>query len=91
MGLRIAMSDEIKERRFVAYYIANGGHGTKAAVQAGYSARSARTIAWRLKQKPHVIREIKLDREAQFESWYREWKASWSTPDELVVKMLNRR
>lgn len=33
----------IKERRFVAYYLANGGHGTRAAIQAGYSPRSART------------------------------------------------
>ena len=83
------MSDDIKERRFVAYYMTHG-HGTRAAIQAGYSPRSARTIAWRLKQKPHVAEEIRLDREAQFESWYRQWLGNKGKPHELVLRMLNR-
>ena len=81
---------EIKERRFVAYYMANGFHGTKAAIQAGYAPRSARTIAWRLKQKPHVADEIRRDRHAALESWWREFTRR-PDPYEVVLQMLNRR
>ena len=84
------INKEIKERRIVAYYMTHF-NGTEAAIQAGYSPRSARTIAWRLKQKPHVAREIKLDREAHFESWLREQKAKLPDSHELVMGMLNRR
>jgi len=59
---------EIKERRFVAYYMVNSGNATRAAILAGYSERSASTIGWRLKNKPSVMREIELDLKAGIEA-----------------------
>lgn len=81
---------EIKERRFVAYYLTNGYHGTNAAIQAGYSPRSARTIAWRLKRKPHIAEAIRQDKIAMLEKWYQE-RIGNTDPYELVKRMLNRR
>ena len=54
-------SDEqlsVKEELFVAAYIANGGHGTKAAIEAGYSANAADTRASQLLARPRVAKAI---------------------------------
>lgn len=51
---------EIKERRFIAYYLVSF-NATKAAIQAGYSVRSARTIGYRLRRKQQVNAEIEMD------------------------------
>ena len=50
------MSDDLtlKEQAFVEVYIANKGNGTQAAIAAGYSARSAYTLASRLLKKVEV-------------------------------------
>ena len=48
----------VKEELFVAAYIANGGHGTKAAIEAGYSTNSAETRASQLLARPRVAKAI---------------------------------
>lgn len=45
-----------KEAAFVAAYLTNGGHGSKAAEVAGYA--SPHTESWRLFQRPHIRDEI---------------------------------
>ena len=48
----------VKEELFVAAYIANGGHGTKAAIEAGYSPNAADTRASQLLARPRVANAI---------------------------------
>lgn len=51
------------QRAFVAAFVASGGkNATDAAREAGYSAESARTEAWRLLRKPHVQAAIRAER-----------------------------
>ncbi len=38
----------IRQQKFIANYVANGGNGAKAAREAGYSKHSAKQIAYRL-------------------------------------------
>lgn len=47
-----------KQRKFVLRYLANGFHGTEAAVNAGYSQRSASAQATVLLKNPKVQAEI---------------------------------
>jgi phage terminase small subunit len=54
----------IREERFVDEYLATGC-GTQAAKKAGYSGKSAKMLAWRLKKRPRVQRAIQVGREAQ--------------------------
>ena len=54
----------IREERFVEEYLATGC-GTQAAKKAGYSDKSAKMLAWRLKRRPRVQRAIQVGREAQ--------------------------
>lgn len=43
-----------KQRAFVREYKANGGNGTKAAIKAGYSEKTARKIASENVTKPDI-------------------------------------
>ncbi len=52
---------------FVEAYIANGGNGAKAAIAAGYSARSARFTARDLIEDPHVSLQIQLRQKEMLE------------------------
>ena len=54
----------IREERFVEQYLATGC-GSLAAKKAGYSDKSAKMLAWRLKRRPRVQRAIQVGREAQ--------------------------
>lgn len=45
---------EPRRRKFIAALIANGGDKTKAAIEAGYSPRSAATMGSRLAKHPEV-------------------------------------
>ncbi len=54
----------LREERFVEEYLATGC-GTQAAKKAGYSDKSAKMLAWRLKRRPRVQRAIQVGREAQ--------------------------
>lgn len=44
--------------RFVDAYVANGGRIEKAAIEAGYSETSARTLGSRLAKDPRILQEI---------------------------------
>ena len=79
---------EIKERRFVAYYLTNGGNGTGTAISAGYSPKSARTIAWRLKRKPHVAEAINQAHEDAIDKLFRHRERE--DPYDIVLRMLNK-
>ena len=48
----------VKEELFVAAYIANGGRGTKAAIESGYSPNAADTRASQLLARPRVAKAI---------------------------------
>ena len=54
----------VREERFVEEYLATGC-GSQAAKKAGYSEKSAKMLAWRLKKRPRVQKAIQLGREAQ--------------------------
>lgn len=43
-----------KQTLFIAYYVANGGNATKAALDAGYSPDTAHTTGWENLQKPEI-------------------------------------
>lgn len=45
---------------FCRYYISNGGHGTKAAIEAGYAPGAAAAYASRLLKQPAVIAQLAL-------------------------------
>lgn len=47
-----------KEERLIAEYVIDG-NGTRAAIAAGYSARSARNTAQEVLARPHVKAEVK--------------------------------
>lgn len=59
-----AVDDGLTERRrlFVAEYLANNGHATKAAIAAGYSERSAPVQAARIIREPAVAAAIEAGR-----------------------------
>jgi phage terminase small subunit len=50
------MSNELTEKQaaFVTNFVANGGNGSAAAVDAGYAEASARQSAYNLVRLPHV-------------------------------------
>lgn len=48
-----------KYEHFAKEYHLNGNHGTNAAIEAGYSKKSARNQAKRLLKYPHVKKELK--------------------------------
>ena len=52
-------TDTDMQRRFAAEYATNGGNGTKAAKDAGYSERSAHEIARKLLLNPTVLDHIR--------------------------------
>lgn len=47
-----------KQDRFVDAYVANGGRIEKAAIEAGYSEASARTIGSRLVKDSRILQEV---------------------------------
>lgn len=47
-----------RQDRFVDEYVANGGRIERAAIDAGYSEVSARTIGSRLAKDPRILQEI---------------------------------
>jgi phage terminase small subunit len=46
----------IKQKIFVEEYLKNGGHGTKAAIAAGYSEKTAYSIACENLKKPEIMK-----------------------------------
>ena len=51
------------QRNFVRCYVNNGGNGSQAARDAGYSVWRSDAHAWELLKKPHVRAAIWLERE----------------------------
>lgn len=47
-----------KQDRFVDAYVSNGGRVEKAAIEAGYSETSARTIGSRLVKDSRILQEV---------------------------------
>ncbi len=63
LPIPVASSDSTKEltpmqAAFVDAFVSNGGHKTEAAIEAGYSKDTARSQAYELLAKPHVIQAI---------------------------------
>lgn len=54
----------IKQQRFVNEYVANGGNGTRAAIQAGYSEDTASEMAYENLNKPHIKQAIEAYEQA---------------------------
>jgi phage terminase small subunit len=52
-----------KEQRFVGEYLSNGQNATKAAISAGYAARSAAVTGSRLLRKAHIHKALETSRE----------------------------
>lgn len=52
-----------REAVFIEAYIANGGNGTQAAREAGYAESGARRSAFKLLQRPAVIKALSARRE----------------------------
>ena len=53
-----------KQKQFCYEYIINGGNGTKAAIKAGYSSKSAGSTSYKLLEQEHIrayIDEISSD------------------------------
>jgi len=50
------------KHRFIDAYMENGGNGRQAAIQAGYSEKSAHTTAYRLLRDPEVMAELERRR-----------------------------
>lgn len=48
---------------FAVAYVANGGNGTQAAIEAGYSVNSARQQAYKLTRNPMVQRLIREEQQ----------------------------
>lgn len=57
------MVNECSQSSFAAHYVANGGNGTQAAVEAGYSPSSARQQAYKLTRNPTVQRLIREEQQ----------------------------
>lgn len=47
-----------KQDTFIEAYVANGGHGTQAAKDAGYAEKSAHVESCRLLRNPLIVQEI---------------------------------
>lgn len=60
---------EARRRRFVEAYITNGGNATEAAVEAGYSPRSAGQQGSRLLKDVKISAAIQARREALMEKY----------------------
>jgi len=46
-----------KQAAFIREYVTNGNNGTKAAIAAGYSVKSARQMAAENMSKPYIVQE----------------------------------
>jgi hypothetical protein len=73
------MSEILEQQRaFAEAYVLGGGNATKAAVEAGYSAISARQTASRLLHTPHVQDAIRrAQAHALKDGWHRRRLGSW--------------
>lgn len=64
-----------KQQRFIAAYIANGGNGTQAAIEAGYAPRSAAVTASEMLKMEKIRKRLdgqkteQLDRLALSADW----------------------
>jgi phage terminase small subunit len=70
----------LKEQAFVEVYIANKGNGTQAAIAAGYSERSAHTLASRLLRKVEIKAAIERKTAKAFARYD-------VTPDKIVREL----
>lgn len=50
----------VKQQRFVDFYIANHGNATEAAIQAGYSRKTAPFIGYENLNKPYIASAVKM-------------------------------
>ncbi len=71
-----------RQKLFVEKYIANGMNGSRAAVEAGYSPKTARVTASQLLTKPNIksevsrrIREVLTDTEVMTLQWLKQVKS----------------
>lgn len=48
----------VKQRRFCEIYCANGFNATQAAIDAGYSKKTAKEMGYENLTKPHVVKYI---------------------------------
>ena len=71
-----------RHKLFVEKYIANGMNGSRAAIEAGYSAKSARITASKLLTNPNIkaevsrrIREVLTDTEMMTLQWLKQVKS----------------
>lgn len=67
-----------KQDKFVKEYLLNGGNATKAAISAGYSEKTAKSIGQENLTKPDVKAAIELHQKKQEKSfiWSKEKKLS---------------
>jgi hypothetical protein len=56
-----------KQQRFVACYIANGGNGTQAAIEAGYAPRSAAVTASEMLKMEKVRKKLEAEKTEQLD------------------------
>lgn len=56
-----------KQQAFIQHYVSNGGNGTKAAISAGYSQRSAAVTACELLKLPKVQKRLQPKRDEEKE------------------------
>ena len=56
-----------KQQRFVAAYIANGGNGTQAAIEAGYAPRSAAPTACEMLKMSKIRVRLEGEKTAQLD------------------------
>jgi phage terminase small subunit len=57
----------VKQKRFVREYKTNGGNGTQAAIKAGYSEKTAYSIAEENLRKPEIIDALEEEEKIQRE------------------------
>lgn len=86
----------VKQKAFVDYYICNKGNATQAAIQAGYSPKTAATVAGENLRKPQIqaaihARTAELENQRTIDTQEMvEYLASvvrGQTDDELVVNV----
>jgi hypothetical protein len=53
------------QRAFAREYVTNGADEKKAALSAGYSSKTARTIGYNLLRLPHVVAAVRLEQARQ--------------------------
>lgn len=83
----------LKQERFVDNYIANGGNGTQAAIEAGYSENCATVIATENLRKPNVVQSMaeRKKKAAEAAGWSPEFVfqklMQWATDPDYVPSL----